>query len=1363
MVVQRATYQHPLILVRVDRSVYHGDAFNDIYVDGDPVIPIPPLRSTIPYSGYTIYRSMFPLEVAFAVTVHKSQGSTCDAIVDVVDPSNPFTYNQEPPLAVGGLVVASADDASWLGLALGRLSAGAVALVLPPDGYRHAASTWPSGAAPNVAGLVSVLGAAERPLLILVRELPDRPGFPPIRDREEAVAFALATVEALAAARQDRFVVRFVGPAIEDLHMGVLKRLRDAGLADIEIQDLVYQMRAGSGQRDSRVALRALEAAGRLTMLSQDGPLHDRRRWLPLTPMVDFRPDPLQKAWIAYEVALKLTTGLLNARLSRTIHQNGLLKGANYGFRPGCSTDDALHVFNAVLEDAKEFKKPLYILLQDIRRAYDSVSWESMELSMRRLNVPEGYIELHRNIFRRRRARAISGHGLSDEFELECGLPQGGVESPLHWLIFYDALLCAQERLDQHERQHGKKTAKTIEHYAHPESWEEPGTAYVMGNPRETDAAKREGRARVSGVAYADDTKWMSGSMRGLQTQADVAGEFFRLHDIEVNAKKTIFTWNNARREVESKPGAHPAAKKKEKQPSPPKINGTPVGLVRQPHEHFKLLGVYMSANLNWDRQWQYICDQARGAVALIERKKLTANEACYLVEAVVQARISYGLKLMTLSESQCQELDRIWMRVVKHHGNLAASTTNYAIWSHGEGSLLARVVRHRVRALQEKLGVPLLPTEFLNAPVSSDLARRNALAAIMPQMQRRKYRLMSNHARYAAFRTLPGAKPWPDPERLDRRYVVAMHIPRAVFSVAAPALYGAGVTTMDAVTAADGETLRTWQDLYMGAPKGTLQKSEPAWWREVANALTVDGKKLRHPMRRAGERASAMASLPSGARKVKWTKGAFVAVFEAEQLHDESAEPHVGRVITFKSATGSILASEYLLEHWVPVPKGADPDAEKEGLYCRQCDGSWAHGKGWWEEEDTLLALEGEPTEETPAVAAGQETMSKRGRKQVALRPTLEYYDPGLRTQDDEKRRALLLQARVKAVQDGDERFLREQLSQEAEAELQAALEVAAAATPGAEPRDEAQPVSDSAEQSELYYAGGAPRHWDSRAAQEGVTLTVYWQHMLANWEQIEEAELAKLGRRPGKLEQWIWTDGSLKKGQTEGAHAGLGVVSPAEFPDGTVANHPEWAGTYVGRLRGLQENNKAELQAAIVADVLAAQGVRLHTDSQNVCTWFDKFVLNAHDMHMRDYIRNTCSAELYAWSKFRALVMGRDRQRPAAVIKVKAHSDEDMHELNDAADRAADQGAHLEQEELDENIFLPPEFSMPAVLTIEGPTGIVRRVEGDPRRHAAVLHAHHTHFAWTNQLKAGSGYGCQWTMGPCTIRWLWGPAESG
>eukprot|EP00741_Cyanophora_paradoxa_P017617 tig00021012_g17017.t1 len=73
---------------------------------------------------------------------------------------------------------------------------------------------------------------------------------------------------------------------------------------------------------------------------------------------------------------------------------------------------------------------------------------------------------------------------------------------------------------------------------------------------------------------------------------------------------------------------------------------------------------------------------------------------------------------------------------------------------------LVARGVKASRAAARRASGSPLLPTEFLNAPVSSGLARGNSLAAIMPQMQQRKYRLVSNHARYVAFRTMPGATP---------------------------------------------------------------------------------------------------------------------------------------------------------------------------------------------------------------------------------------------------------------------------------------------------------------------------------------------------------------------------------------------------------------------------------------------------------------------------------------------------------------------------------------------------------------------------------------------------------------------------
>eukprot|EP00741_Cyanophora_paradoxa_P000964 tig00000449_g932.t1 len=485
----------------------------------------------------------------------------------------------------------------------------------------------------------------------------------------------------------------------------------------------------------------------------------------------NLRPITLQ------EVGLKLATGLLTKRLADAIEKHGVLQGVNYGFRKAKSTYDALHLTVAILEDAKEHHKPIYILLQDIRRAYDSVSWVSMELS----SAGSG---------------PRRGHGLSDAFELECGLPQGGIESPLHWLIFYDALLCAQQELDRVDCDQGGE-----------------GVAYVLG-----DAVADAGqpRARVTGCAYADDTQWWSGTAAGIQRLADVASEFFRMHDITVNASKTEFTYNNVSPEPEAPLLGHPRV---------------PVGKKLAPGAHFKLLGVYLTANLSWTEQIRQMEAQARETVAVIARKQLTAQEACYIVEAVVQARIAYGLKVVPLSEAQCDRLDAIWLRVVKHHGGLAASTSNYALWSHGTyrlprmahlmaknqitdllarlcgepDELLSQVMAHRVHALQRKLGVPLLPTEFLNAHVTPQLAKANTIAAVMPLLQRRQYRIQSNHARYVSAPYPPGAGvPWPKPAELLREYVLATHIPKDIFKDAAPTLYAAGMYWMSSVTARD-------------------------------------------------------------------------------------------------------------------------------------------------------------------------------------------------------------------------------------------------------------------------------------------------------------------------------------------------------------------------------------------------------------------------------------------------------------------------------------------------------------------------------------------------------------------------------
>eukprot|EP00741_Cyanophora_paradoxa_P024779 tig00000296_g23922.t1 len=261
---------------------------------------------------------------------------------------------------------------------------------------------------------------------------------------------------------------------------------------------------------------------------------------------------------------------------------------------------------------------------------------------------------------------------------------------------------------------------------------------------------------------------------------------------------------------------------------------------------------------------------------------------------------------------------------------------------------LLAQVMAHRVRALQRKLGVPLLPTEFLNVHVTPQLAKANTIAAVMPLLQRHQYRIQWNHARYLN-------APYPPWEW-------------NIFKDAAPALYAAGMYWMSSVTAPDGERLCTWRDLHLCAPRNTLPWAAPPWWKPLAEALMADSSDtlpwaappwwktlskaltldssgkgvLRYPMRQPpGTPPSAMVQLPGGAKKYIHRPDDFVCLFDLATIHDAAIPPHVGRLCTAESEPGRLVATECWLEHWIPVPEEADPVAD--GAYCR-CDGHCQH-----------------------------------------------------------------------------------------------------------------------------------------------------------------------------------------------------------------------------------------------------------------------------------------------------------------------------------------------------------------------------------------------------------------------------------
>ena len=87
--------------------------------------------------------------------------------------------------------------------------------------------------------------------------------------------------------------------------------------------------------------------------------------------------------------------------------------------------------------------------MQDIKKAFDSVSLESLELVLQRVKIPKKTIEYILNLFHKRQLRIITAYGLTEEIVAGDEIDQDEVILPLIWRIFYDPLL---EKIQEEER-----------------------------------------------------------------------------------------------------------------------------------------------------------------------------------------------------------------------------------------------------------------------------------------------------------------------------------------------------------------------------------------------------------------------------------------------------------------------------------------------------------------------------------------------------------------------------------------------------------------------------------------------------------------------------------------------------------------------------------------------------------------------------------------------------------------------------------------------------------------------------------------------------------------------------------------------
>ncbi|GBC02443.1 hypothetical protein RclHR1_04620010 [Rhizophagus clarus] len=388
----------------------------------------------------------------------------------------------------------------------------------------------------------------------------------------------------------------------------------------------------------------------------------------------------------------KSATKLVMERVSAILSRNHMLKGHNFCGLKNEDTSTPLTILNSIIEDAKEQGKELHVVTQDIKKAYDSVSIASLRLSLTRLRMPISLVDWICNLYEERSIRAITAFGLTDSVTARDGIDQGDALSPLMWRIFYDPLLVRlQDRVNSG--------------YNMKIDW--------PSDIRHNDKYSLE--FNLPAMAYMDDTIYLDHTVDGIQASIDIAGDFYRIHDIEVNGPKTDYIAINA-------------AAGKER-------NKVTIGKDRVEHtptnKAIQYLGCFFASQRSANKVKIIIKNIVDEFISPLKGKCISAGQIEYLVDRILVPRCVYVGQLTNFSEHEWDSLFSPVLKLVKHKCGFASSMPTSALlhqniinistpWNRlvalqmtnlvnnlNTSTLVHTAVRIRLQTAQLRLGIP--------------------------------------------------------------------------------------------------------------------------------------------------------------------------------------------------------------------------------------------------------------------------------------------------------------------------------------------------------------------------------------------------------------------------------------------------------------------------------------------------------------------------------------------------------------------------------------------------------------------------------------------------------------------------------
>ncbi|GET57871.1 RNA-directed DNA polymerase from mobile element jockey-like [Rhizophagus irregularis DAOM 181602=DAOM 197198] len=347
------------------------------------------------------------------------------------------------------------------------------------------------------------------------------------------------------------------------------------------------------------------------------------------------------------EVIRKSLVKLFYNRLSTIMASHDVLKGGNFAGLPGGSCRDPIITLESIIHDADVNKNPLWILSQDISKAFDSVDLTMLRFALERIRLPASAVKFILSLFMKRTNRVFTAHGSTPAYRVRIGIDQGEVISPLLWVIYIDPLLTVlkNEMMDP----------------------------YVLSTPSLIDSSSPSLDLKINNLVFMDDSTLISSSKAGMEFMLSITEEFYQINNTSANHNKYVLITNSLL--LTSNSTLLPITFNLDLSSlnSVPSITITPISMTTS----FRFLGVWFNIKSSRDFVKKQLKRECCLFAATIRPAKLSSKQVVYLHNAILIPKLEYRMQVTHLSESDCHLITRSIRFVVKHKANFSLSLPN--------------------------------------------------------------------------------------------------------------------------------------------------------------------------------------------------------------------------------------------------------------------------------------------------------------------------------------------------------------------------------------------------------------------------------------------------------------------------------------------------------------------------------------------------------------------------------------------------------------------------------------------------------------------------------------------------------------